>query len=106
MKAIRSTGMWLRVLSPIVIVLLWAVIAFAFFYIGYHWIDPLPPRQLSIAAGAAGSTYDTYAKQYARILARNGVQLNVRNTAGALENLSLPEIISARSDDAAPTGRA
>jgi len=89
MKAIRSTGMWLRVLSPIVIVLLWAVIAFAFFYIGYHWIDPLPPRQLSIAAGAAGSTYDTYAKQYARILARNGVQLNVRNTAGALENLHL-----------------
>ena len=89
MKAIRSAGLWLSELSPLVFVLFWAAIAFAFIYVGYRWIDPLPPRQLSIAAGATGSTYDNYARQYARILARNGVQLNVRNTAGALENLHL-----------------
>jgi TRAP-type uncharacterized transport system substrate-binding protein len=80
---------WLSELSPLVVVLLWAAIALALFYIIFRWIDPLPPRQLSIAAGAAGSTYDGYARQYARMLARNGVQLNVRNTAGALENLNL-----------------
>ena len=89
MKAIRSTWLWLSELSPLVFVLFWAAVAFAFIYIGYRWIDPLPPRQFSIAAGTAGSIYDNYARQYARILARNGVQLNVRNTAGALENLHL-----------------
>jgi uncharacterized protein len=89
MKAIRNTATWLSELSPHVFVLFWTAIAFAFIYIGYRWVDPLPPRQLTIAAGAAGSTYDNYARQYARILASNGVQLNVRNTAGALENLHL-----------------
>ena len=89
MKAIRSTGVWLSELGPLVFVLFWAAIAFAFIYIGYRWIDPLPPRRLSIAAGAVGSTYDNYARQYAGILARDGVQLNVRNSAGGLENLYL-----------------
>ena len=89
MKAIRSTGVWLTELGPLVFVLFWAAIVFAFIYIGYRWIDPLPPRRLSIAAGAVGSTYDNYARQYAGILARNGVQLNVRNSAGGLENLNL-----------------
>ena len=81
--------LWLSELSPLVFVLFWAAIAFVFIYIGYRWIHPLPPRQFSIAAGATGSIYDNYARQYARILARNGVQLNVRNTAAALENLHL-----------------
>jgi TRAP-type uncharacterized transport system substrate-binding protein len=85
---IRSAGMWLRLRKFFTILLLWAAAAFAV-YICYRWIDPLPPRQMSIAAGAAGSIYDDFARQYARILARNGVRLNVRNTGGALDNLRL-----------------
>jgi TRAP-type uncharacterized transport system substrate-binding protein len=84
-----NNSMWLRLRKPFALAVLWATIAFAFFYISYHWIDPLPPRQLSIAAGEADSVYDSFARQYARILARNGVQLSIRNTAGALENLRL-----------------
>lgn len=54
------------------------------------WLSPIVfTRQFSIAAGTAGSIYDNHARQYARILARNGVQLNVRSTAGAPENLHL-----------------
>ena len=102
MKAIRSTGVWLTELGPLVFVLFWAAIVFAFIYIGYRWIDPLPPRRLSIAAGAVGSTYDNYARQYAGILARNGVQLNVRNSAGGLENLN-PLRDPASGVQAAPT---
>src|SRR6266481_4284628 len=40
MKAIRSTGVWLSELSPLVVVLLWAAIALALFYIIFRWIDP------------------------------------------------------------------
>ena len=85
----NRAGMWLRLRKPFAIGVLWAAIAFAFLYISYRWIDPLPPRQLTIAAGEAPSIYDNFARQYAQILARNGVQLNVRNTAGALESLRL-----------------
>ena len=37
--------------------------------------------------GTTGSGYDNFARQYARILARHGVELEIRNFAGAVENL-------------------
>jgi hypothetical protein len=40
-------------------------------------------------AGIAGSGYDNFARRYARILARDGIDLEIRNTAGAVENLDL-----------------
>jgi hypothetical protein len=58
-------------------------------YIIYRAIDPLPPRQLVIAAGMTGSGYANVAKQYALILRRQGVELEIRNSAGAIENLAL-----------------
>jgi hypothetical protein len=58
-------------------------------YIAYRWVDPLPPRQFAIAAGAAGSGYESLARQYARILARDGVAVEIRNAAGAVEDLEL-----------------
>jgi TRAP-type uncharacterized transport system substrate-binding protein len=64
-------------------------IVIAVLYITYRWVDPLPPRHLAIAAGAVGSGYDNIARQYARILARDGVELKIRNSAGAVEDLDL-----------------
>src|SRR5262249_48013116 len=55
----------------------------------YRVIDPLPPRHLAIAAGLGGSVYDNFARQYARILRREGIDLEVRNSAGAGEDLDL-----------------
>jgi hypothetical protein len=57
--------------------------------VAYRWIDTQPPRRLTIAAALPGSSYDSFARHYARILARNGVELEVRNAAGAVENLDL-----------------
>jgi hypothetical protein len=85
----RATEMWRRSRKPLVIVLLPATIVLAVLYIVYRLVDPLPPRHLTFAAGAAGSGYDNVARQYARILARHGVELEIRNAAGALENLAL-----------------
>jgi hypothetical protein len=58
-------------------------------YTAYLLIDPLPPRQLAIAAGPVGSEYDSVAKEYARLLGRHGIVLQVRNSAGAVEDLQL-----------------
>ena len=79
--------MWHRL--PLIIVIPLAAILLAALYITYRLVDPLPPRQLAIAAGMAGSGYDNFARQYARILARHGVGLEIRNSAGAVENLDL-----------------
>jgi uncharacterized protein len=79
--------MWPR--FPLVIVIASAAIAVAALYVTYRLIDPLPPRRFAIAAGAVGSGYDNFARHYARILARDGVELEIRNSAGAVENLDL-----------------
>ena len=72
---------------PLIIVIGLAAIVVAALYVVYRLVDPLPPRHLVVAAGAAGSGYDNFARQYARILARHGVELEIRNFAGAVENL-------------------
>ena len=77
--------MWPK--SSLLVVILSAAIAVAALYVTYRLVDPLPPRHLAIAAGAAGSGYNNFARQYARILARQGVELEIRDFAGAVENL-------------------
>src|SRR5262245_1827027 len=79
--------MWSR--SPLIVVISSAAIVLAALYVTYRLVDPLPPRHLAIAAGMAGSGYDYFARQYARILARHGVELEIRNAAGAVEDLDL-----------------
>jgi len=76
--------------KPSVVVLTtWVVIVLAALFLAYRLIDPLPPRRVAIAAGPPGSGYDNFARQYARILARHGVELVIRNSAGAVEDLEL-----------------
>jgi uncharacterized protein len=73
----------------LVIVIFSAVIVFGALYVIYRLVDPLPPRHLVIAASTAGSEYDNIAKRYALILARHGVELAIRHSAGAVEDLNL-----------------
>jgi hypothetical protein len=81
--------MWGRFWKSWVLVAPSAAMILAVLYITYRWVDPLPPRHLAIAAGAAASGYDNFARQYARILARHGIELEIRNAAGAVEDLDL-----------------
>ena len=85
----RATEIWRRLSKPLVIVLASATMVLVGLYIIYRLVDPLPPHRLVIAAGIAGTTYDDFARQYARILARHGVALEVRNYAGAVEHFDL-----------------
>jgi TRAP-type uncharacterized transport system substrate-binding protein len=80
---------WPTLWTLSVIVLPASIMALAILYVIYRLVDPLPPRHFVIAAGIAGSGYDLYARRYAEILAREGVKLEIRNTAGAVEDLEL-----------------
>ena len=81
--------MWRRLWKPLVIVLPWTAIVLAVLYIIYRLVDPLPPRRFAIAAGIPGTGYDVVARQYARILARDGVDLEVHNYASAIEHFDV-----------------
>jgi TRAP-type uncharacterized transport system substrate-binding protein len=52
-------------------------------------IRPFPPTQLRIATGQPNSSLETLGKQYAELFKKNGIQLEIVNTAGTSENVTL-----------------
>ncbi|MBS0580848.1 MAG: C4-dicarboxylate ABC transporter substrate-binding protein [Proteobacteria bacterium] len=50
--------------------------------------QPLPGRDLTLAAGPPGSAYAQYAERYREVMAREGVRLHLVPTYGAVENLA------------------
>lgn len=66
---------------PLVLVcaaLVWALL---------HFVHSAPPHTLTISSGPKGSNFESIAQRYGRILARNGIKLNVLPSQGSLENL-------------------
>jgi len=57
------------------------------FVVAYQFVQPAPPERISIATGSRDGAYYHYAMQYQRILARDGITLELVETAGSLENL-------------------
>jgi TRAP transporter TAXI family solute receptor len=54
-----------------------------------EYLVPSPPFRVTIATGRKGTTFDYFGEKYQAQFARAGIELNVRETAGALENLKL-----------------
>ncbi len=52
-------------------------------------LRPFPPNKLVMATGGAGSDYSEVAERYRAILASSDIALDLRPTAGAMENLAL-----------------
>jgi TRAP-type uncharacterized transport system substrate-binding protein len=50
---------------------------------------PAPPSKVVMATAFKGASFDHYGRQYREIFARNNVDLELRETAGAVENLKL-----------------
>ena len=61
------------------------------FVVAFQWVNPAPPKQISIACGPKEGANYMYAKAYKEIMAREGVTLNIKTTAGSVENLKLLE---------------
>ena len=66
-----------------------AVIAVAIFFFIAYFFDPFPPRRISIGCGPPNGQNFIYAQAYRDFLAKRGIRLNLRNTAGSVENLNL-----------------
>lgn len=66
---------------PLVLVVL------AGFAVALHYVQPEPPRQLVISSGAESGAYFAYAQVYSHLLRRHDIALEVRKSAGSIENL-------------------
>jgi uncharacterized protein len=53
------------------------------------FVEPPPPRKIVIASGAPNGAYYRYARKYAEELQKEGLTVEVRETAGSVENLRL-----------------
>lgn len=57
------------------------------FAVAYQFVEPAPPTKIVITTGGESGAYYQFAQRYAAILARSGVRLEIRTSAGSLENL-------------------
>lgn len=57
------------------------------FVVAFQFVEPAPPKKIVITTGSDSGAYYAYAGRYAAILARNGITLEIRTSAGSLENL-------------------
>ena len=53
------------------------------------FVEPPPPRKIVIASGGPNGAYFRYARKYAEELQKEGLSVEVRETAGSVENLRL-----------------
>src|SRR6476620_12442502 len=65
------------------------VLAVALLAAAYWWLDPAPPRHVVLATGQDQGAYAEFGKRYVQILKENGVEVRLRKTAGAAENIAL-----------------
>ncbi|MEM7225581.1 MAG: TAXI family TRAP transporter solute-binding subunit [Pseudomonadota bacterium] len=77
--------MWdfLKVYGPIFL-----VVALGF-YGAYQFVDPAPPRTLTLATGNPEGAYAAYGERYREILGESGIEVTLVPSAGSAENLSL-----------------
>ena len=55
----------------------------------YQFVGPPPPGRIVLATGADGGAYQLYGARIAAYVAEQGVEVELRETAGAVENLAL-----------------
>lgn len=86
-KAIRYTLLSIRDLlasaGP------FAFVAVALLVLAYIWLDPTPPKRVTLATGPAQSAYDEFGKRYKRALAADGIEVVLLQSEGSSANLQL-----------------
>src|SRR5207248_2982662 len=71
---------WVWILGPCLAVLIATYLMF---------VEPPPPRKIVIASGGRNGAYYRFARRYAEELRKDGLTVEVRETAGSVENLRL-----------------
>ncbi len=92
--------LWLRMPKTIRYTLLslrdlWAsagpfiVLTITLLVLAYWWLDPNPPKRVTLATGPAQSAYEEFGKRYAKILTEDGIEVVLLPSQGSAHNLQL-----------------
>jgi TRAP-type uncharacterized transport system substrate-binding protein len=86
-KTIRYTLLSLRDLwasaGPFIVLTATLLVA------AYWWLDPNPPKRVTLATGPAQSAYEEFGRRYAKILATDGITVELLPSHGSAHNLQL-----------------
>lgn len=86
-KALQHTLLSLRDLAvsagPV------ALLAIALLVLAYWWLDPNPPKRVTLATGPAQSAYHEFGKRYQQSLKRYGIEVVLVPSEGSPANLKL-----------------
>ncbi len=63
------------------------IVVVAAFAIAGRFVQPAPPTRIVMTAGTEASSFRNYAERYRKILARNGITLEILASRGSVENL-------------------
>jgi hypothetical protein len=65
------------------------LLSIALLVLAYWWLEPTPPKRVSLATGPEQSAYDEFGKRYAQMLAREGITVELVRTEGSSANLQM-----------------
>jgi hypothetical protein len=86
-QSISNTYLYVRALmasaGPFVL------LAVALLGLAYWWLDPNPPKRLTLATGPAQSAYAEFGSRYAKLLAQSGIEVTLVPSEGSSDNLKL-----------------
>ena len=86
-KTIRYTLLSLRDLA--VSVGPFVLLAVTLLVLAFWWLDPNPPKRVTLATGPAQSAYEEFGMRYAKILAEDGIKVELLQSQGSAHNLQL-----------------
>jgi len=62
------------------------LLVFVVFAVAWFFVEPAPPNRIVIAVGAKDGAYWQFAQEYAKVFKEYDIVLELRETAGSLEN--------------------
>ena len=65
------------------------LLALVLLTLAYWWLDPNPPKQVTLATGPGQSAYAEFGSRYAKALAQNGIEVRLISSEGSSANLQL-----------------
>ena len=85
-----SRPQWREVMSTVLPILLFVLAVFA---IAYQFVEPAPPRRITMTTGSEQGAYHAFGKKYAAALAKAGIALELKPSAGTIENLARLNVV-------------
>jgi TRAP transporter TAXI family solute receptor len=89
MMKVRLKGRFREILRDVVsVVAIPALLVIVVVAVAIRFVNPAPPKHIVISTSTTEGGYNFFADQYKKILARDGITLELRTSAGATENLA------------------